>query len=426
MRRIRFSAIWKRWYNTGIGNSFFPNARNHAGGLLLNSRHDSIAKMLWKYFNAPGNITFVTCNLVTFAGFVTMNSMATTNQERLAESKLIEAENSLEMELPNESEAKESPLTEYTTNNFWCPAKSPPLATYDSQMAKMSLFHMLYAFYLYRDVLLSGEDRNLQLPAKWKEEVEFLRGSDFNSTSCTHREMDNFYNEWKQEFLDVFADLNKSQRFNPPTWQNYPRPLKVVCNKLYHNDMENIQDFADFYNQTPSKGFKRLLRRWLLDYTHLVSTTPPTSNENFYRQLLKDSQGDEVVFNSFASLLLNPSDNRRACFLPKQDVNQIRSASLDTVLLVLRGYVHQREKVGKNHNGAIIRLLSMLKKDCVLGPGDQPKSKTVRIMLPTDDQRDLLEMTTTPQKRKKSLILLSRHPEAIELLDSISNWRRPS
>ena len=227
---------------------------------------------------------FVTCNLVTFAGFVTINSMTTSNRERLTEAKLLAAESSLEVEV--RSEEQESPLTEYTTSNFWCPAKSPPLATYDSQMAKMSLFHMLYAFYLYRSVLIAEEDRKVRLPEDWKQEVGYLRDNNTTRTSCTHKEMDNFYNEWKQEFLQVFADLNKSQRFNLPTWKDYPKPLKIICEKLYHNDMENIHDFADFYDQTPSLGFKRLLRRWLLDYTHLVSATPSTANEKFYRQLL--------------------------------------------------------------------------------------------------------------------------------------------
>lgn len=368
---------------------------------------------------------FVTCNLVTFAGFVTINSMATSNRERLTEAKLLAAESSLEVESRNEEQ--ESPLTEYTTSNFWCPAKSPPLATYDSQMAKMSLFHMLYAFYLYRDVLTAEEGKKVRLPEEWKEEVEYLRDEkNTTTTSCTHREMDSFYNEWKQEFLQVFADLNKSQRFTLPTWKSYPKPLKIICDKLHHNDMEDIHDFADFYNEMPSLGIKRLLRRWLLDYTHLVSTTPSTTDEKFYRQLLQDSQGDEVMFNNFASLLLNPTDTRRTCFLPRQDLYQIQSASIDTVLLVLRGYVHQREVMNKNHNGPIIRLLSMLKKDCVVGPGDQPKSKAVRIMLPTDDQRDLLEMIMTPQKRKQSLALVSHHSEAIKLLDSISRGNRPT
>lgn len=421
----RFSTICRRWYNTSIGKNAFPNARSNSGGLLLNSKHNNITKTLWKYFNAPGNLMFVTCNLVTFAGFVTINSMVASNRERLTEAKLLEAQSSLEVDVQNEEQ--ESPLTEYSSSNFWCPAKSPPLATYDSQMAKMSLFHMLYAFYLYRDVLSAEENSKVRLPKDWKQEVEYLQDYTNNATvNCTHREMDNFYNEWKREFLQVFADLNKSQRFTLPTWKDYPKPLKIICSKLYHNDMEDIHAFADFYNEMPSLGVKRLLRRWLLDYTHLVSTTSSTADEKFYRQLLQDSKGDEVMFNTFASLLLNPADTRRTCFLPKQDLYQIQSASIDTVLLILKGYVHQREKMNKNHNGPIIRLLSMLKKDCVVGPGDQPKSKTVRIMLPTDDQRDLLEMTMTPQKRKRSLALISHHLEAIELLDSISKWNRPT
>lgn len=424
MHVSRLSTIWRRWCNTGIGRRGFPNGKMNAGGLLMNSRQDSVRKTLWKYFNAPGNLMFVTCNLVTFAGFVTINSMVNSNCERLAEAKLSEAESSLEVEEVRNDE-KESPLTEYTANNFWCPAKTPPLATYNSQMAKMSLFHMLYAFYLYKDVLIADQNRQMVLPKEWQQEVEYLQDSEKDTFACTYREMDKFYNEWKQEFLQVFADLNKSQRFTLPTWKNYPKPLRIICDKLYHNDMENILNFADLYNEIPSIGIKRLLRRWLLDYTHLVSTTGPTAeNEKFYRQLLKDSQGDEVIFNNFASLILNPSDPRRTCFLPK--LNQIHSASIDTALLVLRGYVHLREKMNKNHNGPIIRLLSMLKKDCVVGPGDQPRSNTVRILLPTDAQRDSLEQVMTPQKRQKSLALVSHHSEAIKLLDSISKWNRPT
>lgn len=418
----KLGTIWKRWYNTSVRGGFFGHTRTRAGGLLLSSRHDNVARTLWRYFNAPGNIMFVTCNLVTFAGFVTMNSLVTFNREHLAETKLLEAENSLDVqddwELPKEPG---SPLDEIPANKMASqPKASPQLATYNSQMAKMSIFHMVYAFYLCKHVLV--DDSSSNAPEAWREEVKLL-GGDFVGSKHNYSEMGRFYSEWKEHFLDVFTDLNKSQQFHFPSWQNYPGPLGDVCKKLYNNQMENIHDFEQFYNKVKSKEVRKLLRLWLFDYTHFFSPIDHFSAERFYRELIRQCQDDDVAFVKYSSILLNPLNPRRNTFFPKYGSSPVQSASIDTVLEVLRGYIHLRETQGKRHYGAIIRLISMLKKDCIVVKCKSTANHaSVRVMLPTDEQREFVELHTTSEQRKKSFALVARNQEAIRLLDSISKW----
>lgn len=365
---------------------------------------------------------FVTCNLVTFAGFVTMNSLVTYNRERLAETKLLEAENNLDRQedydLPNE---QTSPLVEISAKNFQPQSKaSPQLATYNSQMAKMSIFHMLYAYYLCKHVLIDGKSVNA--PQAWREEVESLSG-DFEGSRCNYRAMGEFYEEWKVRFLDIFTDLNKSQQFHFPSWQQYPGPLGNMCCKLYNNQMDNIHDFEQFYDGIKNKEIKRLLRLWLFDYNHFLPTIDRVSAECFYRKLLRQCNDDDASFVKFSSILLNPNNPRRSSFFSKYGSLPVQSASIDTVLEVLRGYIHLRETQGKRHYGAIIRLISMLKKDCIVIHGNSSSSApSVRVMLPTDEQREFIDLHTTREQRKRSFALVARNQEAIKLLDSISKW----
>lgn len=399
---------------------------------------------------------FVTVNLVTFAGIVTYNSMVTSNQERIFEQKMLVAQEGLrrrqsmsqevnsverdnEVEQPREVVQANSPAVE-------CPPDSHPLceytsttldltkegkcASYNSQMAKMSLFHMMYAYFLCRQVASKDDPKAGAASGPWDLEVESLRG---NTSPIPQREgansfMDKFYRSWRAEFPEVFADLHKSQQFHFPDWKHYPGNLRYVCKTLYHNDMTTIDDFQNFYNSIGQRDLRRLLRLWLYDNSHLVGPAHGCNMETFYRELIADCHNDDYLLNKYSSMLLDPTDPRKKLFFAKYGKYaspKVPSASIDTVLSVLQEYVALQDAHGRRHYNAIVRLISMIRKDCVIAPKTlgRDKARQVRVLLPRDEDRERIELAANKSERKKCFQLVSNNPKAIKLLDAISSWQ---
>lgn len=438
---------------------------NKAGGLILNGSQGGMARILWKYFNAPGNVMFVTVNLVTFAGIVTYNSLISANREKLLEERVLLAHDALDQrkvwdaehenrikdfELMRrsttqdvidkdidhiEDEGDASVLPEYKATDILLP-KDGKCDNYNSQMARMSLFHMIYAYFLCKQVTSSDTKRCLgsqnQSSKPWEQEVQLLRESpglvfQLNDTKSNSQSLTNiFYDSWKADFVDVFSDLTKSQQFHFPDWKHYPRNLRSVCKKLYASEMTTIEDFQDFYDSIKPRELKRLLRLWLYDYSHLLRATNGDKKEKFYRELIQDCHNDRRLFAKYSSMLLDPEDPRKKLFFDVQ--GRVPNASIETVLSVLQEYVSLQEVQGLHQYDAIIRLISMIRRDSVMScrsshPRDPPQ---VRILLPTDDDRLQVQSTITKEDRKECLQLVGRNPQAVKLLTEIASWQKPA
>lgn len=429
--------------------------KQKSGGLILNQ--EGLGRVLWKYFNAPGNVMFVTVNLVTFAGIVTYNSVVSANQERLFEEKMLLAQNNLPIrctspredvtaitdEIPPRSRAEEqrdipvvdspmdvSPLAEYSHDTLHL-GKEGKCASYNSQMAKMSLYHMMYAFFLCRQVEADEQTRDQTTSEAWKEEVHLLKQKTHPEKLDTRSKkfMSIFYRSWKTEFIEVFSDLHKSQQFHFPDWKHYPSNLRYICKTLYNNDMKTIEDFQEFYNSIGQKDLKKLLRLWLCDHSHLVRPTHGHGMEQFYRELIADCHNDDYLLSRYSSILLNPADPRKKLFFSKYGkyaAQKVPSASIETVLGVLQEYVALQETQGKPHYNAIVRLISMIRKDCVVSNTTQGSKKVrqVRVLLPRDEDRERIDLTVNKNERKECLQLVSHNPKAVQLLGIISSWQR--
>lgn len=423
--------------------------RRKAGGLIMNSQQSGIGGLLWKYFNAPGNVMFVTFNIITFAGLVTFNSLISAQRRQVFELRLIEAQNNMVIQsmgtLKNStSEAiptlksntkdehvvkpkSDSPIHEYTFDEIELSSKPSRLTTYDSQVAKMSLFHMMYAYFLMKHVTSNGTTNPKSI--LWDEEIKIIQEMLSNVDGAAKQAgrdklLRFFYSSWRKEFGSLFDNLHKSQKFHFPDWKYYPENMRYACSNLYKNDMHTIDDFAQFYESIQPKELKRLLRFWFADNLTLISPSVNGNKEDFYRTLIKDSYGDDPLFQKYSSILWN-ADSRKRFFFPTYADKQLRTASIDTILTVLQGYIILHEKKGIRHNAEIIRLISMIKKDCVIAKNQTGKG--VRIFLPTDTRTDLIDdefehYDRMLRDRQKCYELVSRNPKVIKLLDKISKW----
>lgn len=397
---------------------------------------------------------FVTFNIVTFAGLVTFNSLISTQRKQFLEMKIMEAQASVEkqaihqafkttgeeqdvlppQDVTNEHIVKvenEAPMREYTIDDINLKRKASKLITYDSQLAKMSLFHMMYAYFLMRHVTSTQTTDSSSI--LWDEEIKIIKRTysiDGNFADAGNEQlMSFFYKSWKGEFSKVFDNLHKSQKFHFPDWKYYPDNMRYVCSNLYNNDMNSVDDFAQFYASIRAKDLKKLLRLWFSDNSSLIKPSLKGNMEQFYCTLIRDSYGDNFLFDRYSSILWNPTDSRRRMFFPAYSNDGVRSASIDTILNVLQGYVNLQEKKGIQHNAAIIRLISMIKKDCIMAKSSNCKG--VRILLPRNETGEALagqakEQNFRARDRRKCHELVSQNPKVLKLLDKISKWKDPT
>lgn len=458
--RLKIGGFSRRWYGFKVRSELFGSG-NRSGGLILNANQQGLARILWKYFNAPGNVMFVTMNIVTFAGIVTYSSLVSAHRERILEERFHLTPDDLGQgalwtreQQQNEEEicgiqedptqdvtevmedgtmeldaAASSALPEYVPSDISLP-KAGKCDTYSSQMAKMSLFHMLYAYSLCKQVAFGDAGRKKH-SEQWTREVESLRKqqelhSGKKDTKLNTRAFtDTFYKSWRADFADVFASLTKSQQFHFPAWKHYPFDLRHVCKTLYAGEMNTIEDFQDFYDSIDAWELKRLLRLWLYDYSHLIKPTTGKDEELFYQRLIRDCHNDNRLFYKYSSILLDPASRRKDLFF--RPCRQVPSASMKTVLDVLQEYISLRELRGTAHYDAIIRIVSMIRTDCVMSRSKSlDSSQQVRILLPTDSDRAQLQAEVTQEERKNCFQLVKRNPRMVQLLADIAAWRKPT
>lgn len=365
---------------------------------------------------------FVTTNLITLAAFMTYtkvntlareNSMATVPEDQLVGSHDQESTNSDRVQFQGDS----SPLKKYSECEIIL-EKSQTSTTYNSQHAKMSLFHLFYSFYLYQGVLNNVAADN---KSDWSRELALLakeKTSDVNSVPLRY-----FYDTWKIEFQEIFSKLNKSQQFHLPNWTEYPAAFKFLCHWLYDNDMHTIGNFFSLYYKVKPTSQRRLLEMWFYDHSHLFSVEADTDNEIFYNKVIKNCVHDTSLFNKYASVVLDPQNPRRRVFFNKHLLKGSKTVSLDTILELLRGIIDSK-KNSKNslYHDSVIKLISMLRKDCVMTRGINGPKVRILLMDKLDDELDT-NATVSQRERTKCYKLVSENPEAMAILDDIAKWK---
>ncbi|KOG97196.1 Pet494p [Saccharomyces eubayanus] len=467
--------LWKRLYSVHYKtNTYSTRSRKklvtnftRVNGLLLSCNGDTFPYMrtLWRYFNAPGNLMFVTTNIITFTGIVAYNTMVTVSNERVFEEQMIAAQMSLakqkeELEtraldfpanheqikeaddanceqpaiersgedrsVKQQNEQLDSPIRHYSLTDLVL-NKEARVADYDSQRVKASLFHMLYAYMLYRDTIQPNSDSPNHNSEEWRHEVELLTRD--KRLQGAHQRIDVFYDLWNNQLDKIVTSPEKVQNFQLPNWSKYPTLLKFICTELHNNELTTLDEFKQFYGKVRSNEVKKLLGLWLYDHSFLFPRNiyDNKNQEVFYDTLISDSMQDNKIFQKYSSIVMNPDNERTQLFFPNiyaQPVNKpIPSISLETYTRLLRGYITLQETNCKyDYNDNIFKLISILKMNCFLQHDKKIRTgASVRILLPRDEDRSPV-LNTIPQAEKKTCYqILSKNRDILALLKRISD-----
>ncbi|EJS41873.1 pet494p [Saccharomyces arboricola H-6] len=467
--------LWKRFYSVHSKTNIYSTRSRkklvtnftRVNGLLLNCNGDTFPYMrtLWRYFNAPGNVMFVTTNIVTFMGIVAYNTMVTVSNERAFEEQMIAAQVSLAkqreefetraLSLPRDTELEEQdddakweqpavghteedpliqvrdeqldfPIKHYTLADLVL-NKEAKVADYDSQRAKASMFHMLYAYMLYRDTIQPKTEVDTTSSEEWRHEVELLTNG--KQMQGAHQRIDVFYDLWNKKFDRVVTSPEKVQNFQLPNWSKYPTILKFVCTELHSTDLKTLDDFKQFYSKVRSNEVKKLLGLWLYDHSFLFphKLYDNKSEEDFYDTLINDFMQDNRIFQKYSSIVMNPYNERTGLFfpnIPTTPANKpVPSISLETYTRLLKGYITLQETNCKyDYNDNIFRLISTLKLNCFLQRNKKKHiGATVRILLPRDEDRSQVLSTISQAEKKACYQILSKNRDLIALLKQISD-----
>ncbi|CAR21339.1 Pet494p [Lachancea thermotolerans CBS 6340] len=409
-----FPFTWPKRHSRGIKLSqrYYGRSPRCKGRLTL--RPMGTGMTLWRYFNAPGNVMFVTTNVVTLLGIMSYTTIQNMAREQAMQEYLEHksfGDDTVDIEL-----TQGSPRKRYRKENIKLSKNQPPSNCY-AQHAKMSLFHLLYSFYICRDVASENEVRG---SSEWKEELDDLQ-DEVPERHSSHISTRMFYHLWRSEFGQIFDNLSRSQQFHMPNWKHYPGSLQVVCQSLYDSELRTVADFIKFYKGVKQGTLKELLRAWFYDNMQLFQSTSDNDNEYFYRYLVQACENDEPLFNQYASIMLNPSNPRRRAFFNRR--NQYSSASLETFVEVLKGNLRAAAgAVEKSYyHESILNLVSMLRTSCFLAQNSNG-SHEVRILLPGNmNVCDSLPYPhTSSADRFACYKLVSENAEVMAVLGAIS------
>ncbi|SCW00280.1 LAFE_0C00672g1_1 [Lachancea fermentati] len=405
-------SILQKWYstNTSAFCSLFSTSSAQTS-LRRKQRTMDMGRTLWRYFNAPGNLMFVTTNLVTLVGMMSYTTIHELTREQTGVEQINQDAEKILIETGDKS-AENEPFKRYSEKDIRIHKGDPPISSY-SQHAKMSLFHLFYSFYTYHGVLSAGKEAGTD----WNREIAMIKESVYQNKRKTISPYV-FYQLWKQQFGEVLTNLSKSQQYHSPNWGEYPAGLQKICQAIYDNELRTLDDFIDLYNTVSVSSLKMLLQAWLYDNSYLFKVSTKTDNEVFYRDLLKASSTDRVLFDRYASILLNNDNPRRKTFFNSHPKNGVLTASLETVIQTLNGTVTLAKTAldKTTYNDWIIQLVSMIRRNCIISK-EQKGSQAVRIIL-SDDHTD--HLLASPAERSACYKLVSNNTEAMAALGAIS------
>lgn len=287
--------------------------------------------------------------------------------------------------------AVETPLQTYTEADIDIPTKPTRVLTRNSTDIKASLFHMLYSYEIFWSLL---QDSNKDAKAssfnspEWGKEISEIRQNipDFKGFV---QNLNMFYNAWNEEFQESGAvgsaksTPQSTENFAIPTWLPFPKRLQKSCKRLYANKLETVEDFQKFYEDTGSPQLKELLRMWFYDNYRQFQSKDSRSSEFFYNELLNDTVKNPPVFKKYASVVLNPANQRSQKMFSKVKVDEegkVPVVHLDTMVNLLQDYLKLKDD--EDRSDAYLRLVHMIKNNAYISPVD----KGVYVQLCDDDK----------------------------------------
>ncbi|KAK5778227.1 hypothetical protein RI543_003886 [Arxiozyma heterogenica] len=319
---------WLRLYSTLSRRPHF--IRNN---LVMGPRRPStIGRTLWGYFNAPGNVMFVTTNVVSFAALVTYNTLVNVPSDRILQQEMLSAQllstspagqaitfnedeqidnipTPISMFQPLEentsfgeikdtivkqiheritpqrqalndeiSEVVDTPFTTYLDGNVEL-MKHVPVNSTNSLIAKFSLFSLFYSYHLYSDVVISQDskkDYNEQITEEtqsrshiWTKEIQRLQKLSFPILKSLRNE--------KNSSLTIFyriwneANRKKIEKYDTLYQFKFPRW------SLFPNSLSRL------CNELHDNKFETLG-----DFQRLYELTDRTSLRKLFRMWLYD------------------------------------------------------------------------------------------------------------------------------------------
>ncbi|KAL3231372.1 Uncharacterized protein RNJ44_00407 [Nakaseomyces bracarensis] len=446
MKKYSICKFWSRFYSPNRSLFFSPRVR--AGGLLFEGYPRG---NVWNYFRSPGNITFVTTNIVTFVGIVTYDTFVATNEERIFEDRLVAARLSVEREEKERGYDEDDvptlpPRTEQTTHEDLAKdAQDKEMAKLDSQIELLRQLelkrveleerrqldaelkeaqHQLEAdtrdpHITYTESNVNAQERHkvmdmssqrvrmslFQMVYSFYSYKSALLsktspGADSSSGVAAgtdiQPDMDQFYAFWNEKYNTLKLDDTKVEEFKLPNWASYPNLMKSFCFLLYsHPQLRSLSEFQTLYRSVDSYEIKRLLRLWL--YDNWFQLKPSSSRRNdFFQELVRDSRADPVLFNKYMSVVVSQENPRALLFFPIGP-NNTPSIPVETAIDLLDTSTRTKNTT------ATVKLISLIKWNCYY-------DKSLRILL------------SPPQESNKKLCyrLLSKNKKLSSILDKLS------
>ncbi|AET38249.1 Pet494p Ecym_2528 [Eremothecium cymbalariae DBVPG len=431
----------------------------------LSSHHRLIGKTLWRYFNAPGNVLFVTTNMLTLTTLYTYSIFSSYSRRsyvldslqhgfpierdvgiNVGTEEMINEMFDNEIREPSNGEEEEIPKID---NEYGCAEEEPvcidehempdPCLIYTepevsehmepvtphSRFAKMSLFYLFYSYHLFKDIRRQV-DGSKSTPAEqndsyWHEQNLQNRSEDvYNSANKSSHAEDyiendsplQFYDIWLTEFKQSFKNLSKSRQFHLLISKDFPNELSSFFRTLDANPMNSFADFFQIYQSSTSIEDKILLSSWFFDYGHHLSKSNCVNTEKLYCTLFDKNFNDED-FEKYASIIFRPDDPHRKLFFGSKPYFGLQTASLESILQVLKTALKSNDP---HKNDYIIKLMSLLRKHCYYNVS----SNSVRILLPNSAHEEKISMSLCEQRRKESYQYIAKDPTALRLLSHIT------
>lgn len=319
-----------------------------------------------------------------------------------------------------EEENETSPLTIYSENKIPL-VKSVKVTSMKSESIKLSLFHMIYSFQLYKSVLQHNTKQEEKGAASWNEEVEAMwKSLNMRDTKVKYPNTYEFYKSWNNEFKDAFTNPTKLENSYLPTFSVYPAPLKWFCDTLYGTDLKDLKDFQSIYQNTKSKSFRNLLELWLYDNAFLFqrkTTLKEDSefNEKLFQTMIQDigRAKNTQLFLRFSSIILKPSNPRKSVFFSDLNGYNVPSVSLETLLGVIDGFAELSKDGLYDYTPDVTELIKMLKSNCIItnkASGSGTGASKLRILLPYEDgSSSIPEISDRVKQRCYEILSQDKH-----------------
>ena len=324
-------------------------------------RPSTLGRTLWGYFNAPGNVMFVTTNVVSFAALVTYNTLVNIQNDRILQQEMLSAQllstspsgetisfdenepidniptpvsmfqplkgntsfaqikativkqiheriTSQKQVLSDEvTEAVDTPFTTYLDGTVEL-TKHVPINSTNSLIAKSSLFSLLYYYHLYEDIVCQDSKRssNEQITEEnqsrnriWAKEVQRLRNLNFPIIKSLQND--------RNSSLTIFYQI----------WNEENKKNLEKYDSLYQFKFPRWSLFPDSLSQLCNQLHDDRLET-LNDFQRLYELTNRSSLKRLFRMWLYDYSNllnrtnnnvmNEVVFNKLIKDSFNDQD----------------------------------------------------------------------------------------------------------------------